>query len=227
MTGNLDAPTWTILVPTIPVREPLFLRLMDRLLPQLDEHGGRVRVLAWRNAGRPRLAEIRDAMVAGAGSEYVSFVDDDDLVPDYYVSEIVRAIAGRPDHVGFQLEYTTHHGGKQVGHEIVDHSVRHGRWHRNVEGRLVRDLTHIDPIRRDIALRGRFAAAKRGRAEDTVWVKQVRGHVHSEEYINKIMYHYIWSHEGSSWGMGKRVAPGGARPDVVHPDFSWHPLSDA
>jgi hypothetical protein len=205
------------------------MRLMDRVLPQLDEHEGRVRVLAWRNTGRPHLGELRDSMISYAdASEYVSFIDDDDLVPDYYVAEIVKALAERPDHVGFQLEYTTEQGGEQVGREIVDHSLRHGRWHRNIEGQLVRDFTHIDPIRREIAMYGQFARAKRGRAEDRMWVKQVRGWVRTEAYVDKIMYHYLWSHEGSSWGPDRKVAPAVTpRPEVAHPYFEWHPLSVA
>jgi hypothetical protein len=221
-----NQPTWTILIPTIPIREPLFRRLLDVLLPQLDAHEGRVRVLAWRNAGRPSLGEVRDGLVNYASTDYVSFVDDDDLVPAYYVTEIVEAIAGRPDHVGFQLEYTTKRGGEQVGYEIVDHSLRHGRWHRNTEGQLVRDCTHIDPVRREIALSGQFARARSGRAEDTVWVKQIRGRMRTEAYIDKIMYHYLWSYEGSSWGMDRKVAPAaGPRPDIAHRHFAWHPSS--
>ena len=221
-------PTWTILIPTIPARAELFGRLLGVLLPQLDAHEGRVTVLAWRNTGRPHLGALRDAMLLAAPGEYVSFIDDDDLVPAYYVDEVARALDGRPDHVGFQLEYTTEQEGVQVGREIVDHSLRHGRWHRNLEGQLVRDFTHIDPIRRDLALNGQFARAKRGRAEDRMWVKQVRGWLRTEAYIDKIMYHYLWSHEGSSWGPDRRVEPAVVpRADVAHPFFSWHPLSDA
>lgn len=229
MTIDPSAPTWTILVPTIPARGELFVRLMDRVLPQLDPHEGRVTVLAWRNAGRPHLGALRDAMLLAARGEYVSFIDDDDLVPEYYVAEIVAALAGRPDHVGFQLEYTTEpRGGEPGGREIVDHSLCHGRWHRNAEGRLVRDLTHIDPIRRQLALCGQFGRAKRGRAEDRMWVKQVRRYVRTERYIDKIMYHYQWSHSGSSWGPDRKVAPAtGPRPTIDHPFFAWHPLSDA
>jgi hypothetical protein len=223
-----DAPTWTILVPTIPQREAVFLRLMAVLLPQLDAHEGRVRVMAWRNVGRPRLGELRDRMIRYAdASDYVSFIDDDDLVPDYYVSEIVAALESRPDHVGFQLDYTSDTDGV-LGHEVVDHSLRHGRWHRNSEGRLVRDFTHVDPIRRELAMNGSFAVAKKGRAEDRQWVKQVRGWLRTEVYIDKIMYYYIWSYAGSSWGLDRVIFPADApRPEIDHPYFEWHPESVA
>jgi hypothetical protein len=217
-------PTWTILIPTIPARATLFARLLDVLLPQLDAHEGRVTVLAWRNTGNPHLGAIRDAMLLAAPGEYVSFIDDDDLVPAYYVDEVVQALAGRPDHVGFQLEYSENGGPP----EVVDHSLRHGRWHRNLDGQLVRDFTHIDPIRRDLALCGQFARAKRGRAEDRQWVKQVRGWLRTEAYIDKIMYHYLWSFDGSSWGPDRRaIAVPDLPPVPEHPFLLWHPLSDS
>lgn len=219
----MNRPTWTILIPTIPQRAAQFERLLGVVLPQLDEHRGRVRVLAWRNRGTPRLAEIRDAMLLAAGTDYVSFIDDDDLVPDYYVAEVVRAIEQRPDHVGFLLDYCPAGGPA----EVVEHSLKWSTWGRSVEGVLYRDFTHVDPVRTDFALKGQFAAAKPRRAEDRVWVKQVRPYLSSEVYIDKIMYHYLWSPETSSWQNPAALTDGPPRPAVDHPYFAWHPQSDS
>ncbi len=219
----MTGPTWTILIPTIPQREHLLLRLLDVLLSQLDEHDGRVRVLAWRNHGEPRLAEIRDTMVDDAGSDYVSFIDDDDIVPEYYVAEFVQALASRPDHVGFRMHYSS----SPVDFEIVEHSLRWPKWGRSSEGMLYRDFTHIDPIRTDIARQGRFALARPRRAEDRVWVRQIRPRLSSEVFVDKIMYYYEYRAELSSWqdppDPGGYYAP---RPQVEHPHFRWHPRSD-
>jgi hypothetical protein len=211
---------WTILIPTIAEREPLFRRLLDVLLPQLDAHGGAVRVLARRNAGELPVGELRDVMLAGTeGSEYVSWIDDDDLVPEFYVAEVVTALANRPDHVGYRLAY--YEDG--VEREIVDHSLRWRRWHRTGDGRLVRDFTHVDPVRREHATRGRFTVARRGRAEDRAWVKQVRPFLHTEAYIDRVMYHYLWSPSGSAWQRPERVlAPSSPLPAVDSPHFAWH-----
>lgn len=219
-----DAPLWTILVPTLGQREELFTRLMGVLLPQLDEHAGRVRVLAYRNNGYPALGVIRDNLLAAAESEYVSFVDDDDLVPEYYVAEIVAALASRPAHVGFKIEYSTN--GRQ--REVVDHSLVHRAWRRNAEGVLVRDFTHLDPIRADIARRGTFALLRAGRAEDRSWVKQVRPYLlgQAEVYVDKIMYYYLWREDTSAWQRPAFIVPKPGRPTIDHPGFSWHPLSD-
>lgn len=215
-------PTWTILVPTLGQREELFLRLMGVLLPQLDEHEGRVRVLAWRNNGTPPVSEIRDALLAAAGSDYVTFIDDDDLVPEYYVAEIVRAIAERPDHVGFKIEYST----DDEHREIVDHSLRWRKWGRSHDGQLYRDVTHIDPIRTDLAVRGRFRV-RAGRAEDRVWVKQVRKFLRTEVYIDRIMYHYLYREGITAWRNPEAIEHVAGRPVVEHPHFAWHPRSDA
>lgn len=217
----MSRPTWAILIPTIPQRQDMFLRLLSVLLPQLDEHEGRVTVLAWRNAGERTVGEMRDMMLAATAADYVSFIDDDDMVPEYYVAEVVAALAERPHHVGFQLAYY------RDGHleEIVDHSLRHRGWERNVEGRLVRDFTHVDPILRETAQAGRFAQARRYRAEDRAWCKQVRPHLlgRPEAYIDKIMYHYLWRPAESAWRRQDRVLPAtGPRPVVDHPYFTWH-----
>lgn len=238
----MSTPVWTILVPTIPRRAALFARLMDRLLPQLDDYDGRVRVVAWLNEGTPRLAEIRDALVdhaAASGSEYVSFIDDDDLVPTDYVGSILAALPGRPDHIGFPIRYFKN--GKDQG--LVDHSLRWPRWGARVRretdppgGKLVlyRDFTHIDPIRTELARSASFASAGPHVAEDRAWCRGVRLHVHdrgrpmTEVYIPKVMYHYFWTPAESAWdGPGKQLGGQIIRPAVTynHPYFTWHPES--
>lgn len=214
--------TWSILIPTIGQREPLFLRLMDALMPQVDQHAGQVNVIAWRNAGNPPLGQLRDEMLACTDADYVSFIDDDDLVAPDYVADIVAALEDKPDHVGFQLEYCV----DGVPQEIVDHSLKHRRWHRNAEGRLLRDFTHVDPIRRDIAVRGRFGVTRRGRAEDRVWCRQIRPLMHNERYVDKVLYHYLWSATGTSWQRPERVMPPATSlPRIPSGSFRWHPAS--
>lgn len=218
-------PNWTILVPTLGQREELFMRLMDVLLPQLDEHAGAVRVLAWRNNGQPSLGEVRDGLITeaiAAGAEYVSFVDDDDLVPEYYAAEIVKALESRPDHVGFKIEYTTN----GVGCEIVEHSLRWKRWGRT-NGLLHRDFTHLDPVRAVFAREGTFAFVRAGRAEDRAWVKQVRRHLVTETYIDKIMYYYLFRDDTTAWQRPAFIVPKSGRPEIDHPLFAWHSRSDA
>jgi hypothetical protein len=217
----MTAPTWAILIPTIGQRRDLFLRLMDRLLPQLDAHAGRVRVLAWFNHGQPMLGDLRDQLMLDAGTDYVSFIDDDDLVSEDYVAEIVKALTSKPDHVGFRLEFTTNGRGR----EIVEHSLKWGRWGRSADGMLFRDFTHIDPIRRELAIKGSFRTIRPHHAEDRQWVKSVRGTLHSEEFIPKVLYHYLWDERVTAWQRPRDLDITNGRHPVEHPFFSWHPES--
>lgn len=262
--------TWLICVPTVPARAEKLERMLAVLLPQTQAYGGNVKVMGWLNTGAPRLAEIRDAMVAYADEqawEYVNFFDDDDVPATSYVERVMTAVANRrPDHVGFWVEYFK----DGVFQGDVEHSLRWPRWAtlrcepstckcgralphppfgngrapcragssekawtyngkefpRSV--RFVRDFTHIDPIRTEIAKWGRFADARAHAAEDRAWCRSLRdrlaGHLGSTEvFIDRVLYSYFWVPEGSVWDHPSK--PRGAftaRPTIDHPNFFWH-----
>lgn len=215
------APTWSILVPTLGERRALFERLMAGLLPQLDKHEGRARVVAWHNDGSPSLPKIRQAMIRGAATDYVSFVDDDDLVSPYYVAEVVAALETRPDYVGFQVQCYSDGAPTAVAH----HSLEFRRW-RNLPDRYERDISHINPIRTALARKADFTLAGR-RAEDRAWADQLRARrlLRSQVVIPRIMYHYLYSTSrepglGSRWEIPKMIRPG-QRSATVHPYFTW------
>jgi hypothetical protein len=233
--------TWLICVPTVPARAAKLERLLTLLLPQTEAFSGRVKVLAWLNVGVPRLAEIRDAMVEQAAEEaweYVSFLDDDDLIATDFVHAIYTEAMERrrPDHVGFWLDY--YRDGQRMGR--VQHSLKWPRWAtlKVPEGRteeyprgyrLVRDFTHIDPIRTEIAQWGRFSKARPGEAEDRVWCQQLRErlarHLSSTEvFIDRSLYTYLWVPAESVWDNRGHLAERGigARPSNTHPNLMWH-----
>lgn len=220
--GHVE-PSWTILIPTLGQRAAPFQRLMGVLLPQLDQHGGRVQVVGYWNQGLPRLPTVRQRMVQVARTEYVCFIDDDDLVPDFYVAQVVAALASRPDYVGWQVQCYS----SGVPTAISYHSLRHGRWWNEATA-YYRDLSHINPIRRDLALLADFQRARPGRAEDRAWVDQLRGTglVRTEVTIDKIMYHYLYDPRASAWRKPHRIRRGQFhRPVIDHPHFTWHPES--
>jgi hypothetical protein len=212
------APTWSILVPTLGERRPLFERLMAGLLPQLDLYGGRVRVVGWHNDGSPRLPKIRQSMVMGATTEYVSFVDDDDLVSPHYVAEIVAALATQPDYVGFQVQCYSDGAPTAVAY----HSLEFTRW-RNLPGRYERDISHINPIRTRLARKADFSLAGR-RAEDRAWADQLRQKrvLRTQVVVPRILYHYLYAPGGSRWQVPHIIRPG-ERSTVNHPYFTWSP----
>jgi hypothetical protein len=215
-------PTWTILVPTLGERRALFERLMAALLPQLDPYAGRARVVGWFNNGSPSLPKIRQTMVQSADTDYVSFVDDDDLVAPYFVDEVMEALADRPDYVGFQVQ--CYSDGAPTA--VAFHSLEHRRW-KNYPGRYERDISHINPIRTALARRARFDRVGAGIAEDRAWAEQLRHAkvLRTEVVIPRIMYHYLYSTsrtpgEGSRWQINRKIHHG-ERSEIAHPHFTW------
>lgn len=215
-------PTWTILIPTLGQRRDSFERLLDHLLPQVDEAGGRVWVLAYWNNGESGLPTIRQRLVEAVETEYLSFVDDDDMVDDRYVADILGALQSRPDYVGFNVQCYT--DGEPQG--IAYHSLEHRRWRQAMDGRLLRDISHINPMRSRFAKAANFRVAGVGQAEDRIWAQQLRGKLRSEVVIDRVMYHYYFSRTATAWQRGhlRRIVRDGwepARPQS--PWFYYHP----
>lgn len=213
------APSWTILVPTLGERRPLFERLMAGLLPQLDPYAGRVRVVGWHNDGSPSLPKIRQRMVETAATEYVSFVDDDDLVSPDYVAEIVAALDSRPDYVGFQVQCYS----DSVPIAVAYHSLEFRRW-RNLRGRFERDISHINPIRTALARRADFSLTRTGGAEDRAWADQLRRLrvLRRQVVVDRILYHYLFTSTGTRWQKPREITPG-ERSALSSPYFTWSP----
>lgn len=213
------APSWTILVPTLGERRALFERLMAGLLPQLDPYAGRVRVVGWHNDGSPSLPKIRQSLVNGCTSDYLSFVDDDDLVSPYYAAEIVKALETRPDYVGFQVQCYSNGAPTAVAY----HSLEYKRW-RNLPGRYERDISHINPIRTSVARQADFSLTRSGGAEDRAWADQIRrrGLLRTQVLVPRILYHYLYNTTGTRWSRPRAITPGKRSP-LSSPHFSWSP----
>jgi hypothetical protein len=114
----------------------------------------------------------------------VVFVDDDDRVPQYYVSEILAARNTYPDCVTFRGYMTTD------GAHRVNFVLRLGERYEERGGVYYRWPNHITPMKRSIASQVKFPDVYDG--EDYAWSKQImeRGLLKTEYFIDKEMYHY-------------------------------------
>lgn len=215
------APSWSILVPTLGERRPLFERLMALLLAQAEQHGERVRVIGWFNNGSPSLPKIRQAMVKAVTTDYLCFFDDDDLPSPFYVDQVLTALDQKPDYVGFQVQ--CYSNGRPIA--VAYHSLEHRRW-RNLPGRFERDISHINPIRSVLARQADFSLTRSGGAEDRAWADQLRRSrtVRTQVVIDRILYHYLQvtpDHAtGSRWQKPGQIRPG-KRSAIEHPNFTW------
>lgn len=209
---------WTVLIATLGEREPLLQRLLGGLLPQVDEAAGDVRVVAYWNNGEIPLSHIRQGLLDHADSEYISFVDDDDLLPDYYVKRVLPLLDG-VDQVGWRMQ--AYWDGRELPPTF--HSLKYGRWSEDGNG-YYRDVTHLNPVRTELAKRADFLNTQP--PEDVAWVDQLRPHIKTEHYIEECMYYYHFTQDNSKWHPGSvehHVTY--HRPVIDSPWFEWHPAS--
>lgn len=204
----------SILIATIGRRNDSLMRLLAQLMPQTE--GKEVEVLAYWNNGERSIGDIRQSLMEEAKGEYICFIDDDDMIPDWYCDEILKNVG--EDYIGFQVELFE----KDRQMPPVFHSIRYGVWHQDDKG-YYRGITHLNPIKRELALQGEFG--KQGIGEDESWARRMMPLVKTENYIDKIMYYY--RHDADETMFGGVYKPWGkyTRPDYGHTNFRWHPLS--
>lgn len=166
---------WQILVPTTPVRQDKFQRLVDCLSPQLTKD---VEVLVCYNNFERTIGQLREDMVKKVTAEYMNFIDDDDLVPDNYVETILPLLDG-VDYVGFRM--------KMGSEDRIFHTLRNERWEENGEG-YFRRVTYLNPLKTTIAKQFKNDPTN---AEDRSWHDQLSPRTKTEHYIEDIMYYYL------------------------------------
>ncbi len=84
----------SILIPTLPERQHILRRLLNTLERQKTPD---VEIRIHDAGGSMSTGEKRDRLIESAEGEYFCFIDDDDLVPEYYISEMLSAINQNPD----------------------------------------------------------------------------------------------------------------------------------
>ncbi len=172
----------SILVCSLENRAKKLERLMEIIRPQLTPE---VEVLTEVDDGKMTIGGKRNLLVDKAKGEYVCFIDDDDLVPDYYVNEILQALQSSPDCVGIEglivLQETT------VRKFI--HSLACGGW--KFENDIYhRTPNHLNPILRSKVLEVGFP--EKDRSEDYEFSNAIFPLLETEAMINKTMYFYLY-----------------------------------
>ncbi len=180
---------WDILILTMPSRAAYLLRLRTMLDPQVEAHPG-VRVTVRISDAKMTRGENRVELMKESDAEYINFVDDDDLVAEDYVSRIFPLLDG-VDYIGFQVQL--YYGGPETGIKELPtfHSLKYPQWYGDTQG-WYRDLSHLNPVKRELALQAADQMCKGNGNEDVIWADAMRGLgiVKTEHYVDKIMYHY-------------------------------------
>ena len=177
---------FSILICTLEQRSEMLNTLLIELSKQISETGAldKVEILTESDRGQITTGEKRNKLLQRATGNYIAFVDDDDWIYPYYISEILKGIESGPDCLAINGIMTTN-GGPPERWEISiknDYELRAGIYYRFPN--------HLTPMKREIALREYFPALKI--FEDYEWALKLRkqGYLINEVTIEQPLYHY-------------------------------------
>lgn len=160
-------------------------------------------------------------LVCTLAGEYVSFIDDDDIPEDCYVSEVMSALAQSPDVVGFTTRMT---GGWSSFFSLANMGMTPQQG-----GNFYRTVSCFSPIRTSLARKGSYIA--KGKYEDEAFASSLAPHLEGarEARITRPILTYTGAHADScqTGGPGVPIGPltgrrgPEERPEVASPAFRW------
>lgn len=176
-----------ILILSLPQRKTFLSQLLSILEPQISALPLRkfdsVDVRIENDYANLPVGDRRELVRKKATGEYITWIDDDDLISPSYISSILPLLNG-VDQVGFRLQ--GYHNGKIM--KPTYHTIENEDWYDDLSG-FYRDISHICPMRRELALEAPMSG---GEGEDWRWAEKMRGKVKTENYIPECMYYYLW-----------------------------------
>lgn len=181
---------WSILIATTGSRvAQFFAPLVLELEKQVDFLGarGEVEVLGLYDAKGMTIGEKRNILLNSASGEYLSFVDDDDIVHPSYVSQVLDAINLNPgvDLITFDMERQS----VGIPNLICKHSIEAtGDGHEDGSGGWVSPPSHIMVWKSEVANKAMFPL--KNWREDYDWSRQVGKYVSSCINIDRVLYWY-------------------------------------
>jgi len=175
----------SILICTLP--ETYSINMLQRLRNVLDPQIARHPEVEIRihDAGRAMSTGAkRNELIRNSDSDYFAFIDCDDLVPVYYVEEMIKAIDQNPDVVTFIGYMTTNEKNR------ANFTIKLGSDYAERGGHYYRWPNHLCAFKREVVKNIHFQDI--WVQEDFFWSKAIRdrGVLKSEVHIQKDMYHY-------------------------------------
>jgi glycosyltransferase involved in cell wall biosynthesis len=165
-------------------------RLCDRINTQLTPE---VEHLIEIDSGQLTIGAKRNILLRRAQGDYIAFVDDDDLVSHDYVKLVLEAIdRSSPDVIGMHLIMTT----DKVTTEKTFHSLKYSHWYDEPDPdkpwlkRYFRNPNHINPVKREYAIKVGFPEERFGPWEDREYSRKLLPYLKTEEYIEPPIYYY-------------------------------------
>lgn len=177
----------SLLIPTIVGREKEYDLLLSVLSSQYN--GDEVEIVTEKDNRELTIGAKRNKLLSFATGQYVSFIDDDDMVSNNYIEWLLKAVESGCDCASLK-GIITFDGEKPAAFE---HSLKYKEWKTNdgdEEIKYERYPNHLNLIKASIAKQFKFPEKNHG--EDADWSKLLHesGLLKTEFYISDFIYHY-------------------------------------
>lgn len=176
----------SILIATTEDRRLMFTKLYSVFQRQIA--GLPVEIKYIEDRKQISIGKKRNDLLKMATGDYIVFFDSDDMPYPEYTKEILQGLESNPDCIGFKIHMTTN-GTKP---KVCCHSFKYKKWAENVDGYdYVRNVTHFNPVRRDLALKVGFKDLRFG--EDFIYANELTKLCKNEVFIDKLLFHYRYT----------------------------------
>ena len=139
----------SILIPTVPQRVAMFMKLHAHIMNQIDLFNafGLVEVISDNAAvGSKTTGQKRNDLLLAAKGDYVWFIDDDDWVSDTSIADILKGIEESPD--AFAINGTWSENGEKLTQWFISKDNEYIASTLNGLEVFLRPPNHITPMKR-------------------------------------------------------------------------------
>lgn len=183
----------SVLICSLEKRAKMLAALTAELNRQRAQYGliDDVEILSSVDGGAMSIGGKRNHLMRQATGKYVCYVDDDDSVSDDYLYLMVNACRLQPevDCVGIVGDILW-----RGEHCSFVHSIIYSEW-KYEGGQFFRPPNHLNPVKREIAMRFPFVEKNKGEDFDYSCAMQRAGALQSEAMVPATVYFYT-PHEG-------------------------------
>lgn len=192
----------SILIPVLPKRYAVFMRLLEELQKQVTymhkNHPslGLIEILfddspAFLDGGRS-IGSKRNILRQKASGKYLCFCDDDDNIAPNYIETLVRMAQSDADILTFRCLFKNDTYWSMLNMSLDNKTNEE----TNPDTVVQRTPWHVCPVRNEIAQKENFDDAL-NHNEDFTWMAKILEHTKTESHTDKILTQYNHSDAGS------------------------------
>lgn len=186
----------SILIATTVDRRDMFNNLYIEFKTQIAllDLQNEVEVVYIEDDKQMSIGNKRNELLKLASGEWIVFFDSDDKPNKRYVEMIYNTILNNPDIdcIGINVNMTTN----GLNPQRCCHRLTYKEWKNNVDGwDYVRNITHFNPVKRELALKTGFKDLRFG--EDKDYSDRLFPLLTKEFYIEEPLFDYLYTNKQS------------------------------